>query len=196
MSPARLETLSVERAADVVTISLERLTMAPQMFRELGGVFRALTEDGTHGAVVLRSAVQHFTYGLDRTAAFSEQGAEITDGIRAIAACPAPVLAVVHGRCMGSGIDLISACDIRVASVDAKFSGPTRALAGLGTDVSAARAQQLGLINDVYADRSALAAAAEALAREIAKNPALCPRTPRISDTFRDVASQRPGRAV
>ncbi|HEY6559947.1 MAG TPA: enoyl-CoA hydratase-related protein [Polyangiaceae bacterium] len=207
MSASQFETVSVQRTADIVTVSLERLTMPPQMFRELGSLFRSFAQDPALRAVVLRSAVQHFTYGLDLAVTFSEHGVSgggaseglalhhsicsLQDDIGAVAACPVKVVAAVHGRCIGGGIDLISACDVRLASVDAKFSVPetkadlgtlerlpaligqahTRELASTRQDISAARAQQIGLINDVYGDRSALDAAAEALAREIAANP-------------------------
>lgn len=39
-----------------------------------------------------------------------------------VAECPLPVIAAVHGACIGAGVDLITACDIRLASSDAKFS--------------------------------------------------------------------------
>lgn len=44
--------------------------------------------------------------------------------IDAFAALPIPVIAAVHGWCIGAGLELISACDIRVASADARFSLP------------------------------------------------------------------------
>jgi enoyl-CoA hydratase len=220
MNASQFETVSVQRTANIVTVSLERLTMPPQMFRELGSLFRSFAQDPALRAVVLRSAVQHFTYGLDLAATFSEHGAvsgggaseglalhhsicSLQDDIGAVAACPVPVVAAVHGRCIGGGIDLIGACDVRLASVDAKFSVPetkadfgtlerlpaligeahTRELASTGKDISAARAQQIGLINDVYGDRSALDAAAEALAREIAANPAGATNKPYASSS-------------
>lgn len=36
--------------------------------------------------------------------------------------CPKPVIAAVHGACVGGGIDMVSACDIRYCSSDAWFS--------------------------------------------------------------------------
>ena len=37
-------------------------------------------------------------------------------------ACPVPVIAAVHGPCIGAGVDLITACDVRLCSADAVFS--------------------------------------------------------------------------
>ena len=47
---------------------------------------------------------------------------EFQAGITSIARCPVPVIAAVHGHCLGGGIDLITACDVRLASADATFS--------------------------------------------------------------------------
>jgi enoyl-CoA hydratase len=117
--------------------------------------------------------------------------------ITAVADCRTPTIASVSGWCIGGGVDLISAVDIRYASTDAKFSvrevklaivadvgslarlplilndGHLRELALTGKDIDAARAEKIGLVNDVYADAEASLAAAHATAAEIAANPPL-----------------------
>ncbi len=118
--------------------------------------------------------------------------------INAVADCRTPTIASVHGWCIGGGVDLISAVDIRYASADAKFSvrevklamvadvgslarlplilsdGHLRELALTGKDIDSARAEKIGLVNDVYQDADArLLAAAQATAAEIAANSPL-----------------------
>ncbi len=108
-----------------------------------------------------------------------------------------PVIAAVHGVCLGGGMDLITACDIRLASTDATFSvretrvamvadigtlqrlprivgeGPARELIFTGCDIGAARAREIGLVNEILPDHPALMARAQAMAQEIAANSPL-----------------------
>jgi enoyl-CoA hydratase len=117
--------------------------------------------------------------------------------VTSVAECPKPVVAAVHGYCIGGGVDLVSACDIRVASADAVFSvretrvaivadlgslqrlpriigkGHMAELALTGKDITAARAKEIGLVNDVLADADGALAAARDLAGEIAANSPL-----------------------
>jgi len=117
--------------------------------------------------------------------------------ITTVADCPKPVVAAVHGYCIGGGVDLITACDIRLASADARLSvretkvaivadlgslqrlprlispGHVAELAFTGKDIGADRAHQIGLVNDVFVDAVAVQAAAMALASDIAANPPL-----------------------
>jgi len=117
--------------------------------------------------------------------------------ITSVADCPKPVVAAVHGYCIGGGVDLISACDVRLASADAVFSvreakvaivadlgslqrlpriigaGHVAELALSGKDIDAERALRIGLVNDVLPDAEAVQAAAVELATEIAANSPL-----------------------
>src|SRR5699024_5315034 len=119
------------------------------------------------------------------------------EAANAVARCRKPVVAAVAGWCIGGGVDVITAADFRYASADAKFSirevkvgmvadmgtlarisglvgeGHTRELALTGKDIDAARAETVGLVNDVFDDRDALRAAARTAAQEIAGNPPL-----------------------
>jgi enoyl-CoA hydratase len=143
--------------------------------------------------------------------------------INAVADCRTPTIASVHGWCIGGAVDLISAVDIRHASADARFSvrevklaivadmgslarlplilsdGHLRELALTGKDIDAARAEKIGLVNDVYEDADKTLAAAHETAAEIAANPPLAvygikdvldqQRTSAVSENLRYVAA-------
>lgn len=117
--------------------------------------------------------------------------------LTAVADCPKPVIAAVHGYCLGGGIDLITAADIRLCSTDAVFSiretkiaivadvgtlqripgilapGHVAELAYTGKDIDAARAEKIGLVNDTFTDVKHLHKSAHAMAEEIAANSPL-----------------------
>ena len=107
-----------------------------------------------------------------------------------------PVLAAIQGGCIGGAIDMTSACDIRYCTADAFFciqeiniaitadvgtfprlcklipEGHVRELAYTGRRLPAARAQAIGLVNEVYPDHATMMSAVMATAREIAaKDP-------------------------
>ncbi|PYI69315.1 crotonase/enoyl-CoA hydratase family protein [Arthrobacter livingstonensis] len=122
---------------------------------------------------------------------------QLQDGVTAVAACRKPVIAAVSGWCIGGGVDLISAADVRLASADARFSvrearlaivadvgslqrlrgivgeGHLRELTLTGKDITAERAERIGLVNDVYPDAESLLAAALGMAAEMAANSPL-----------------------
>jgi enoyl-CoA hydratase len=226
--------LSVDRDGGIAVVSLLAPTMPPALFADLGDVFADLSRDAALRAVILRGGGKVFSYGLDLPAAFAAWGPafsgqglaasrtelwnlvrDLQATITAVASCPAPVIAAVHGWCVGGGVDLITACDLRICSADARFSvretkvamvadlgslqrlplvigdAATRELALTGKDIDASRALALGLVSQVVTDRTALDAAARALAAEIAGNPPLVVRgVKQILDqaTRRDVA--------
>ncbi len=99
-----------------------------------------------------------------------------------------PVIAAIHGACLGAGMDLVTACDLRFASADTVFSvretrigmvadvgtlqrlprivgdGAARELIFTGRDIDAIRAREIGLVSEVLADPSSM----HARAREVA----------------------------
>ncbi|MCP9275849.1 crotonase/enoyl-CoA hydratase family protein [Mycolicibacterium arenosum] len=207
--------------------------MGPAFWAELPEVFGSLDADPAIRAIVLTGSGKHFSYGLDLAAMGGTLAAVMADGatakpradfhahlktmqqsITAVADCRTPVIASVHGWCIGGGVDLISAVDIRYASADAKFSvrevklaivadvgslarlplilndGHLRELALTGRDIDASRAEKIGLVNDVYDDAEASLAAAHATAREIAANP------PLVVNGIKDVLDEQRTAAV
>ena len=201
-----------------------RNAMGVDLWQDLPRAMDAVGADPSVRAVVVAAKGPHFSVGLDLKSMGSvlagggEAGAEgasgggsaasmaarargarrevlrLQDAITAVARCPKPVVAAVHGYCIGGGVDLIAACDIRLGSADAIFSvreakmaivadlgslqrlpsiigaGHVAELAFTGKDISAERAKEIGLLNDVAADADGVLKAARALAAEIAAN--------------------------
>lgn len=213
------ETLSTTISEHVATVELVERTMRPQFFEELGGVFNDLSANPDVRAIVLHGPEKCFTYGLDLMATFQEHGPILSGAnlagprlqlrdmvkrwqasISAVESCGAPVIAALNGWCIGGGLDLITACDIRLAAADTKISlretkiaivadlgtlqrlprivgqGVARELAFTGKDIDAQRAKEIGLVNSIYVDRAATLEAAQAMAREIAANAPLTVR--------------------
>jgi enoyl-CoA hydratase len=183
-----------------------RNAMGMGFFQELSDHFRQFDKDTRVRVVVICAEGKSFTVGLDLAeveAALVGRGAgdreqlrkkilEIQESNNAIERCSKPVIAAVHGHCLGSGVDMLSACDIRLASADAQFSiretrmaiiadlgtlqrlphiigqGWFRELALTGRDFNAREALQMGFITRLYENREALIEAAGGLAQDIA----------------------------
>jgi enoyl-CoA hydratase len=217
------ESVTVETKEHVAQVTLigpgKGNAMGPAFWSELPEVFAALDADRDIRAIVITGSGRNFSYGLDLPAMGGTLAPVLAEGalagprtdfhaevlrmqntISAVADCRTPTIASVHGWCIGGGVDLISAVDIRYASADAKFSvrevklaivadvgslarlplilsdGHLRELALTGKDIDAARAEKIGLVNDVFADADAALQAAHATAAEIAANPPLTVR--------------------
>lgn len=188
-----------------------RNTMTWEFFSELQKNFEAFDEDPEVRAVVIRAEGKMFTAGLDLGVATSLLGdnsassreklryqvLKLQDSFSAVERCRKPVIAAVHGWCIGGGVDLLSACDIRMASADAVFTiretrigiiadlgtlqrlptiighGWSRELALTGRDFNAGEAKNIGFITHLCSDREALLAKASEIAAQIAALPPL-----------------------
>ncbi|GAB3512848.1 crotonase/enoyl-CoA hydratase family protein [Spirosoma knui] len=213
------QSLSFEEANGVLTVSLlgpgKGNAMGPEFWEELPRAMDEINRMRDVRCLVFRGSGDHFSYGLNvqqmmpKLASMTtgtmvaHQRAELMEQIRQMQLgffkmheSPKPVIAAVHGWCIGGGVNMIAAADIRLCSRDAKFSlretklaitpdigglqwlppiigqGFTREMAFTGGDYDAAYAERIGLVNHVYDTPEALFEAAATLARQIADNPA------------------------
>ena len=217
------DVLAIEKQGAVGILWLDRPekynAMSTDLWSGFPAALDALLADNEIGAIVLAGRGKHFCVGIDlvqdslsdfqnsqsRSQAESnlrqlENTRKFQAAISAIADCPVPVVGVIQGFCLGAGVDLITACDIRLASADALFSvretriglvadvgtlqrlpkilnaGHVAELAYTGKDIDALRAEKIGLVNDVYETVEATMVAGMALANQIAANSPMAVR--------------------
>jgi enoyl-CoA hydratase len=210
------ELISWSHKDGVAHVVLHTRTMSPLFFDRFDQTFSEIEKSEDLRVALITSDQKAFSYGLDLQAAFKEHGkilmgaglagprTELLNLIRRwqrafdrMASLPVPVITAIQGWCIGGGLDLISAADIRIASEDAMFSlreaaiaivadlgslqrlpsiigdGQTRHLAFTAEDVTAERALAMGLVTEVYPSHEALHEAASAMARNIASHAPL-----------------------
>nr|WP_250646525.1 crotonase/enoyl-CoA hydratase family protein [Pseudomonas oligotrophica] len=207
-----------DKVAQVIIDRPEKVNaMNADFWAEIIEIFRWVDETDEVRAVVLSGAGAHFSSGIDLQL-LAQVGSQLgTDvgrnaeqlrrkilslqaSFNAVDNCRKPVLAAIHGYCLGGAIDLISACDMRYATADARFSikeidmgmaadvgtlqrlpriigdGMLRELAYTGRTVEGAEAQAIGLVNRVYDSQQALLDGVNELARQIAEKSPLAIR--------------------
>jgi len=184
----------------------KRNAMGFAFYQGLTKIFSDFDQDPDVWVVVIRAEGKSFTAGTDlaelggacadsSTATrerFRNMILEAQEGINTIERCRKPVIAAIHGHCIGGGVDMISACDIRIGARDALFSiretriafiadvgtlqrlphiighGWFRELALTGRDFGAEEALKMGFLTRVCEDREALYREADKLAADIA----------------------------
>uniref|UniRef100_A0A914PRA8 Uncharacterized protein n=1 Tax=Panagrolaimus davidi TaxID=227884 RepID=A0A914PRA8_9BILA len=120
----------------------QRNALNGTLWQEIGDCFNFLASDPDTRVVIISGNGRAFCAGLDlkdsqdiiqppnpdsaddparRSRRFREKIISYQNSFRAIEECPKPVIAAIHGACIGGGIDLIAACDIRVAAADSTF---------------------------------------------------------------------------
>lgn len=177
-------------------------------WRGFGPALRDLDRGGDVHALVLSGEGRNFCAGMDisvfsgsaippaetaaQRQAFHQAVRDLQEALTMLEKVRFPVIAAVHGACVGAGLDMVSACDLRLASSDTLFrieeinigmmadvgslqrlpkllpEGVVRELAYLGTSLTAERAERLGFVNAVLPDADAVLAAALEMARAIA----------------------------
>jgi enoyl-CoA hydratase len=184
--PDRLNALSSAVAADLL-----------EAVQEAGGqdAVRAIVIAG-EGKVFCAGADIAELDALDGPHAFSAFVRKLTDTLDALARCPKPSVAAIHGVAFGGGLELALACDLRICAAGARLGVPEIKLGLLpgaagtarlprllpkavakqmlltGDPLSAADAHRLGLVNEVVPDGEVLDAAL-VLAAQLAALPPL-----------------------
>ncbi len=213
-----LETLSVSLQDHIATVRLNRPekanAMNATMWQDIRQAFRWVDETPEARVAILQGEGKLFTAGIDlqmmmglapqiqnecegRTReALRRLILDLQDTLSSLERCRKPVLAAIHGACVGGGIDLITCADMRYASADAYFTikeidigmtadvgtlqrlpkligeGMARELAYTARKLGAEEAREIHLVNRVFESREALYAGVREIAATIAaKSP-------------------------
>lgn len=197
----------------------KRNNMNAAFWRELPEIIKGIDYSSKARVIVISSTGPHFTAGLDissfagvsdpvgetdkrtkrlqKGTAFYDNVLHMQESFNCIEECRVPVLAAIQGGCIGGGVDLASACDIRYATEDAFLTifetnigmtadvgtfprlvklipeGYVREMAYTGRKVSANEARSMGLINNVYKDQETMLKEVMGIAAEIASKAPL-----------------------
>ena len=191
-------------------------SFTPQVWDELPAIVREIDRQAKARVIVVSSTGKHFTAGMDlavftrpdgitstaerdphlRAERFRHDLTRLQNAFTCLDQARIPVIVCVQGGCIGAGVDMISACDIRFATKDAFFciaeinigmtadvgtfprlcrllpDGWVRQISYTGERLPAPRARELGLVNEVFDTQEAMLDHAMGIAREIAsKSP-------------------------
>lgn len=133
----------VERDATIATVSLSNPgklnALTVEMWREVARVVNELSAVDELRCIVLRGAGQDaFAAGAD-IAEFAQVRANVEQGkryhqeyvhgaLKAVAECRHPTVAMIHGPCVGGGLEIASQCDLRISGTSGRFGVPINRL--------------------------------------------------------------------
>lgn len=226
--------LEIEQDGRVATLWLNRPeklnALSADMWADIPEAVAELDEDEDTRVIVLSGRGNAFTVGidLDMLAGMQPEGPSPAKGnfhiyseikrlqrtVSCFAETAKPVIAAIHGYCLGAGANLISACDIRLASADATISiretrmglvadigalqrlpgivgsGVTAEMAMTGADYPASWALERGLVSEVFGDDDALLEGALELAGQVAAN------SPLVTQGIKRILQANDGRTI
>jgi enoyl-CoA hydratase len=198
-------------------------TMTPEFWDELPRVLRELDGAGRTRALVLASTGRHFSAGMDlRVFASGGLGTDtarareslrqkallLQEAFQLLERARFPVIAAVQGGCIGGGLDMACAADVRYATGDAFFciqeinlgmmadlgtlqrlprllpTGLARELAYTGERLPAAEAHRLGFVTRLFESQAEMLEAARATATRIASRSPLAVAGSKEAMTF------------
>ena len=214
----KYESFNLEIEDNIANIILSRPEQLNSMSRkfwvELPEILEEVNRNSEIRALIISSTGKHFCAGMDLSAfdngvanipkekrpdnarigeALYRSAKELQEYISKLEKIRVPVIAAIHGGCIGGAVDLVTACDIRLATNDAFFciqeinigmaadvgtlqrlpriipDSKMRELAYTGRRMLADEAKESGLVSDVYDSQEEMVNAAKEMANEIAK---------------------------
>ena len=217
--------------AHIVLNRPEAFNAMPRAFwNELPAIVNDINDNARARVIVISSTGKHFSAGMDisvftdgegvsagsgdqyvRAEAFRQFVLTLQNTFSCLDSARIPVIAAIQGGCIGAGVDMTSACDIRYATSDAFFQiaeinigmtadvgtfprlcklipeGWVRELAYSGRRLSADKAKEIGLVNEVFATQDEMLSNVLRLAAEIAeKSPVAVAGSKRMINYARD----------
>ncbi len=214
----KYESFNLEIEDNIANIILSRPEQLNSMSRkfwvELPEILEEVNRNSEIRVLIISSTGKHFCAGMDLSAfdngvanipkekrpdnarigeALYRSAKELQEYISKLEKIRVPVIAAIHGGCIGGAVDLVTACDIRLATSDAFFciqeinigmaadvgtlqrlpriipDSKMRELAYTGRRMLADEAKESGLVSDVYNSQEEMVNAAKEMANEIAK---------------------------
>ena len=214
----KYESFNLEIEDNIANIILSRPEQLNSMSRkfwvELPEILEEVNRNSEIRVLIISSTGKHFCAGMDLSAfdngvanipkekrpdnarigeALYRSARELQEYISKLEKIRVPVIAAIHGGCIGGAVDLVTACDIRLATTDAFFciqeinigmaadvgtlqrlpriipDSKMRELAYTGRRMLADEAKESGLVSDVYNSQEEVVNAAKEMANEIAK---------------------------
>ena len=215
---SKYESFKLEIESNIANIILSRPEQLNSMSRkfwvELPEILEEVNRNSEIRVLIISSTGKHFCAGMDLSAfdngvanipkekrpdnarigeALYRSAKELQEYISKLEKIRVPVIAAIHGGCIGGAVDLVTACDIRLATSDAFFciqeinigmaadvgtlqrlpriipDSKMRELAYTGRRMLADEAKESGLVSDVYDSQEEMVNAAKEMANEIAK---------------------------
>ncbi len=216
------ETLTLTVEDKIAHVAIDRPgksnAMNAAFWEECRRLFQRIDEDAAIRVAVVSGNGRHYSAGIDlemlegllsdepradharRIDRLRSTILEMQASFTAIDRCRIPVIAAIHGGCIGGGVDMVSACDMRYCTANAFFvikevdvglaadmgtlqrlphivgDGMMRELAYTGRKLTGPEAKEIGLVNRVFEDKQSMMDGVMAIAHEIARKPPLAVR--------------------
>ena len=136
------DVIELQRDGDIATVILNRPeklnALTKPMWKRLGEVMRELSADDRLRCLVLRGAgeksfapgndISEFANTRSNSTQAKEYGVVHHEALAALYECRHPMVAMIHGICVGGGLEIAALCDLRICGISSRFGAPINRL--------------------------------------------------------------------